>query len=50
MENWLLENILAEIKGLMVDITGQPNCEFETVSQIDLFIGDIEKILKENIK
>lgn len=40
------ENMLAEIKGLLVDVAGNPNKEFNSVKDVDAFIEDVEKIIE----
>ena len=34
----------------MVDIYGKPKVKFNTKEEIDLFIDDVEKILKDNLR
>ena len=41
----LIDDELAEIKGLMVNVYGKPNRQFNTVKEVDDFIGEVEKIL-----
>ncbi len=40
------EDILCEIKGLMVDIYGNPTLKFKTKEDVDDFIDEVEKIFE----
>lgn len=42
-----MEDILADIKGLLVDNGGNPNKEFNSIKDVDAFIDDVEKIISQ---
>ena len=43
------DDLLCEIKGLLVDIYGKPNRGFDSEADIDLFIDEVETLIKEKV-
>ncbi len=43
-------DVISEIKGLIVNIDGDPNKSFDSAEEVDTFIDEIERIIKHWVK